>query len=181
MTPLKKPITVTIEHVENAVCALLNLMSEFKGANRHPNFSTISAAKAESEVCDQLRRQLTAQGIDWNTWTPQKPFEISGRTCTFQPDGSVKLSCGDVISSEKIEEFLKRRQEAREVSEWPKYYQAVVTRRIYRANSAEDIGEWFENGWNRSSGAACEEWAKNKGCRHITRSEAAAIVGESNL
>lgn len=178
MTLLKKPITVTIEHVENAVL----LLHQTPICPASTQCQTLWEVKLNYSIYDQLNNQLSAQGINPETWLPPQPFEItSGRTCAFNADGSVKLSCGDVISNEKIEEFLKRRQEAREVSEWPKYYQAVVTRRIYRANSAVDIGEWFENGWNRSSGGACEEWAKNKGCLHITRAEAAAIVGESNL
>lgn len=40
----------------------------------------------------------------------EKPITISGRTLSFPGDGSIKLSCGDVISAEVADEIERRRK-----------------------------------------------------------------------
>lgn len=176
---LKKPITITIETAENAVRAAMLCDHAFTEC-RHPNFGKMRDGAVNGEIYSQINEALKAQGINFNTWLPPQPFTIAGRECEFNADGSVKLSCGTTISNEEIEEFKKRREEAKapEFLYWRRAYASDV----YRAKSPQETGEFFQSGqWFHSHGVSMSEFQADGGCKPITRAEAIAIVGRENI
>lgn len=178
---LKKPITITIETAENAVRAAM-VCNHYFTECRHPNFGKMRDGTVNGEVYSQIDEALKAQGINFNTWLPPQPFTIAGRECEFNADGSVKLSCDTTISNEEIEEFKKRREEAKapEFLYWRT--NGAWAAEVYRAKSPQEIGEFFYSGqWLCSSGVSMAEFQAAGGCKPITRAEATAIVGRENI
>jgi hypothetical protein len=176
---LSKPITIRINHVEDAVWMAM-YYSHDQPMPKHNNAQAILNSPDGGEVASQLFPQIECNGINWRTWLPPQPFKIAGRECEFNADGAVKLSCGTVISSAEIEEFEKRREEAKK----PKtmYWRANYSGNVYRAAAESEVGEFFKDGeWRGSYGRSMGDWASYKMCTPITRSEAAAIIGEENL
>ena len=184
-TKLKKPITVTFTHVENAVCHFLFAHSESVEAHTllHPNMMSIATKAYPREAATQIESGLRENGIEPLTWLPPQPFKIAGRECEFNADGTVKLSCGTLISNAEIEDFLKRRAEIKQ--EWPKYFRSTSSHQVYRATNPEDIGSCFAQtfGWELTHGETMVNHVERNPnyFKPITRDEAIAIVGAENI
>lgn len=187
---LNKPITVTITHVANAVITRMYLDPSFPAPYSYPNTAPILAASESiwqtDKIRSQIERGLVENGIDWRSWTPTPPVTIAGRQCEFNSDGTVKLSCGTVISNEEIEAFLKNRSDANG-SEWPKYFLRGLSlsgKQVVRCWSNTDDGERFECGWNKfMDGVPLLDCAENTPhiYKPISRAQAAAMIGAENL
>ncbi len=187
-TKLKQPITITIHHVENAICAAMLHFERPRTTSLsiHRNLPVINDAALDGEVFDQITSALKSQCIDWNTWLPEPPFKVAGHEAVFNPDGSVKVGC-TTISASEIAEILKRRDKAMVVvnsaqSEWPKFYdnRAGV---VWVARSESDLGMFI----SASDGSRSESlsrptamrWCADCKYKRLTRAEAARILGIS--
>jgi hypothetical protein len=184
---LQKPIVLTMTDVRQAIWLMMYL-TESQPMPIHQNAKAMQIPSNEYDdslsTRGQIERQLKEQGIEWNTWLPLQPFKIADRECTFNADGTVKLSCGTVISNEAIAEFLKRRDEAERSNYlyWLDVRYGFGKRAVYRAPNKSDVGEFFESGaWTKSSGVAMESWQSVGGCKPITRADAIQIVGAENI
>lgn len=184
-TKLKQPITITIEHVENAVAALIKSeWFRYHNERAKPDVSArewdIMGNVAKHETFNQLVSALSAQGIDWRTWIPPQPLTIGGHAAEFSADGSMKF--GDItVSSEQFAEIVKRREEAMQ-GEWPKYFLGST---LWRSRSAKHRGEFFDgNQWQTSSDpdplTECVEHDSTI-LKPTTRAKAAELIGEENL
>lgn len=181
-TKLKTPITITIEHVENAV-ELAIAVSALKTnhpllATLHPNLPEVARAHEPFFIAKQINHQLSAQGIDWNTWIPEKPFTIAGHEPVFRKDGCT-IGCQD-IPADKIDEFVKRWNEAKTKTEYPKYFRWESVEGVYRAEFKDDVGFYRsrESGiWRKCTGNPLEHDATGGSWNEITREEAEKILG----
>jgi hypothetical protein len=187
MTKLKRPITLTVETVEDAVRLRIALnVPESTLISTEPDKNVPPHPMATSKNSDSLNprrkieEQLASQGIDWNAWLPA-PFKIADRECTFQPNGTVRFSCGATITEEEIQEFLERRNAAMGIGSWPKYYLSH-NHVVWRWRHINDCGHCWKNGhWNTSVKSSFNHSRKPENWTPITPEEAAAIVGTDNF
>jgi hypothetical protein len=188
MTKLKKPITLTIETIEDAIGLRLALnvpesTSVSLEPEKKPATRTTAAIKNPGALGSRrkIEEQLTAQGIDWNTWPAESRFKIGDQECSFNPNGTVTFSCGATIGNDEIHEFLKLRKAAMGTGEWPKFYLSQ-NNVVWRSHHTAESGQWWEEGrWNTPMRTFMNGMWKPANCKPITREEAAAIIGAENL
>lgn len=171
-TKLKKPITITITHVENAIDHLIRCDSGTPViSERH---LAMNLAANNGEMWNQIEAGLSAQGINWRTWEPPQPFKIGSHETTFNPNGSIKVGCTDIDRATLVE-VLKRSDEAM----WPKWFKCP-SGEVMRCNDESHAGTYFvsERG-EYESGCSTSgfKWSTNKNYQQLSRAEASAILG----
>ena len=173
-TKLKKPITITFTHVENAVAGAMLCSA----VSAHPNFAALEYAREDGEMLDQLVSALKEQGIDWNTWKPEPPFTIGGRAVEFKDDGSARIGC-TTVSAEEIDEFVKRRA----VAHLPKYFKNNSNGFVYRQKSSNPTSrmDYFSASSRDWVGAGRFDDYPELELQPLTLAESIAIVGEENV
>lgn len=180
MTKLKKPITITIEHIENAVSIMLSedflVTAEFE-----PRHKRINKAMAEGEMSDQIKAQLTAQGIDYLTWGPTPPLLIGNHEVEALPDGAIKVGSTMVDRATLEKVYAMSNDSMTKVEpEWPRYYEHKGPYAMWKAYSETEVVEVESGGKECSSSAGCLpslEDSANKGTRkRYTTAQAAAIL-----
>lgn len=179
-TKLKKPITITITHVENAVWAALKLRSEWdENAPRH---QAIEGSMAWSQMGHSVYELLQAEGIDYRTWEPPQPIYIAGCEADFKSNGNVKLG-SETLDRATLVEVLKRSDEAMNNAEpeWPKFWRYGKSRLVYKAEDEHCFGHLSANGgpWSDCpmGGSMVEFARRDELFKPIPRAEASAILG----
>lgn len=177
-TLLKKPITITIAHVENAVATSM-LIRDALGKCDHKNYELINSEAPNGEIRNQLDAALAAQGIDWNTWLPEKPFTIGGHEATFNPDGSVTVGC-TTVSSAEMDEVIKRRLQTGAKDRFFQYCGDVDM--VWKWSPIDGLWIMRRGGnpiraFDETSLADLEHSVKRGARKELTCAEAAEIVG----
>jgi hypothetical protein len=184
MTKLKKPITLTIETIEDAIGLRLALNVPEStpismDADKKPARQTVAPIKHSGALGSRrkIEEQLSAQGIDWTSWRPEGRFKMADQECTFNANGTVTFSCGTTVDNDDINEFLKLRKAAMGVGEWPKYYLAE-NNVVWRSDHTGNYRQWWEGGrWNRCP----DGQARPDNGTSITHEAAAGLIGAENL
>lgn len=183
MTKLKKPITITIWTVEEALCAYHRMNV---GIGNDDKISPVAKWQIWLMRCEpmgvwvQMRDALASANIDPNK-QPPAPLLIGNHEVEALPDGAIKVGCTTVDRATLEKVYAMSNDSMTKVEpEWPRYYEHKGPYAMWKAYSETEVVEVESGGKECSSSAGCLpslEDSANKGTRkRYTTAQAAAIL-----
>lgn len=181
-TKLKKPITITLETVEEAVsiCHRLNASYTYFRNGDYPHKPCF--VDSRNYQYSELNGKLKSQGINFLTWQPPAPLKAGEYDVEVLPNGDLKVGC-QLITRAQLEANYQASTDAlasEQKEEWPKWF-VLRDGGFMKVSSADDWGTYYHLDGRIVASTTGDpngiDFAKQEGLQATTPAAVSKILG----